>query len=86
MPEMMDYQLWEQRREDLLREAELSRRSKALWATLKRRDSQSSILVWEMKRYAERLLKLLSTPADVPNPGLHGKEHRPDDYPTGCAR
>ena len=56
---MMSLELAKQRREELLREAEMSRRAKALRATRKRRDRQTSILVWEMKRHAERLLKLL---------------------------
>ena len=57
--ELMSLELARQRREELLREAESRRRAKAWRATRKRRDSQTSILVWEMKRHAERLLKLL---------------------------
>jgi len=34
---MMDYQIWKLRHEELLREAEMNRRVKALWATGKRR-------------------------------------------------
>ena len=37
MHEMMDFQLWKQRREELLCEAELSRQAKALRAPRKRR-------------------------------------------------
>ena len=37
MQQMMDYQLWKQRREELLCEAELSRQAKALRAPRKRR-------------------------------------------------
>jgi len=55
----MDFQLVSQRREEMLREAELSRRVKALRAVRKRRDGRRSALVWEIKRYAGRLLKLL---------------------------
>jgi hypothetical protein len=57
--ETMDSQLAKQRREKLLREAELSRRAKALRAARKRGAGQRSTLVWEMKRQAEGLLKLL---------------------------
>ena len=56
---MTDFQVWKQRREELLREAEMSRQVKALRTTHKRRDGQRSALVWEMKRYAADLLKLL---------------------------
>jgi hypothetical protein len=56
---MTDFQVWKQRREELLREAEMSRQAKALRATHKRRDGQRSALVWEMKRYAGGLPKLL---------------------------
>jgi hypothetical protein len=59
MHEMMDFQLANQRREELLREAELNRQAKALWAARKRRYGRRSALVWEMKRQAGRLLKLL---------------------------
>jgi len=59
MREMMDFQLVNQRREEMLREAELNRRAKALRATRERRASQRSALVWEIKRHAGRLLKLL---------------------------
>ena len=55
----MDSQLWMQRREEMLREAEMSRQAKALRATRKRRDGRRSALLWEMKRYAGRFLKLL---------------------------
>jgi hypothetical protein len=60
MHEMMDFQLWKQRREELLCEAELSRQAKALRAPRKRRAGRRSALVWEMKRHAERLFKLLT--------------------------
>ncbi len=60
MHEMMDSQLWKQRREKLLREAEMSRQAKALRAARKRRAGRrSAALLWEMKRYAGRFLKLL---------------------------
>jgi hypothetical protein len=57
--EMMDSQLAKQHREEMLREVELNRLAKALQATRKRRDRRRSTLVWEMKRQAGRLLKLL---------------------------
>jgi len=60
MHNMMDFQLWKQRREELLREAQLNRHTRALRATRKRRAGWRSTLVWEMKRHAGRLLKLLS--------------------------
>ncbi len=56
---MMSLELAKQRREELLREAEMRRQAKALRATRKRRDGRRSALVWEMKRYAGRFLKLL---------------------------
>ena len=59
MQEMMSLELAMQRREELLREAEMSRQAKALRAACKRRDGRRSALVWEMKRYAGGLLKLL---------------------------
>ncbi len=60
MHEMMSLELAKQRREELLREAELSRQAKALRAARKRRDGRrSALVVWEMKRLAGRFLKLL---------------------------
>jgi hypothetical protein len=59
MQEMMDFQLVKQRREEMLREAELNRRAKALRATRERHASQRPALVWEIKRHAGRLLKFL---------------------------
>jgi hypothetical protein len=67
---MNDFQVWKQRREELLREVEMSRQAKPLRATHKRRDGQRSALVWEMKRYAGGLLKLLRALRNV------GKERR----------
>jgi hypothetical protein len=57
--EMMDIQLVNQRREEMLREAVLNHQAKALRAAGKGRASWRSTLVWEMKRHAGRLLKLL---------------------------
>jgi hypothetical protein len=59
MHEMMDFQLVKQRHAAMLREAELNRQAKALRATRKRRAGRRSALVWEIKRHAGRLLKLL---------------------------
>ena len=59
MHEMMILELAKQRREELLREAELRRRAKALRAAHKGDASQRSTVVWELKRQAQRLLKLL---------------------------
>ena len=61
MHEMMSLELAKQRREELLREAEMSRQARALRAARKRRDVWTSALAWEMKRHAGRLLKLLRT-------------------------
>jgi hypothetical protein len=59
MQEMMDLQLLKQRREEMLREAELNRQAKALWALGKGRARRRSALVWETNRHAGRLFKLL---------------------------
>jgi hypothetical protein len=58
---MMDYRIWRQRHEELLREAELSRRAKALRVARKRGAGRRSILAWEIKRQAGRLFKFLRT-------------------------
>ena len=59
MQEMMESRIWKQRREELLREVERNRLVKTLRATRKRRTGRESALVWEMKRHAGGLLKLL---------------------------
>ena len=59
MHEMMGLEFAKRRREEMLREAEMRRQAKALRATRKRRDGRRSALLWEMKRYAGRFLKLL---------------------------
>ena len=56
---MMDLQLVNQRREEMLREVELNHQAKALRAAGKGRAGRRSTLVWEIKRHARRLLKLL---------------------------
>jgi hypothetical protein len=59
MREMMSLELAKHRREEVLREAERNRLVKALRAARKRRASRRSVLVWEVRRIAGRLLKLL---------------------------
>ena len=59
MHEMMILELAKQRHEELLREAELQRRAKALRAAHKGDASRRSTVVWELKRQVQRLLKLL---------------------------
>ena len=56
MHEMMDSRIWKQRREELLREVELSRLAKRVRATGKRGAGWRSALIWEMKRQAGVLL------------------------------
>lgn len=56
---MMILELAKQRHEELLREAELRRRAKALRAAHKGDTNRRSTVVWELKRQAQRLLKLL---------------------------
>jgi hypothetical protein len=61
MQEMMDIQHVDQRRQEMLREVELNHQAKALRAAGKGRAGRRSTLVWEIKRHAGRLLKLLGT-------------------------
>ena len=56
---MMSLELAKQRREEVMREVKLERLAKRLRAARKRRAGRRSALVWEMKRQAGRLLKLL---------------------------
>ena len=65
MQEMMDFQLAKQHCEEMLRKVELNRQSKALRAAGKGRAGRRSALIWEMNRYAGRLLKLLGTLSNV---------------------
>jgi hypothetical protein len=58
MREMMDPEHWKQRREEMLREAELSRRTRALRATRKRTGWRSA-WTWEMRMYAGHFFKVL---------------------------
>ena len=59
MQQMMDFQFAKKRHEELLREAEMNRRVKALRATGKRRAGRGSVLAWEIKRHAGRFCKRL---------------------------
>jgi hypothetical protein len=59
MYEMMDSQIWKQRREELLRDVGRNRLVKALRATRKRCTGWRSALIWEIKRQAGCLLKHL---------------------------
>ncbi len=58
--EMMDLRIWKQRHEEMIREVEQHRLARALRRSRKQRGaSRASSLVWELKRIAGRLLKLL---------------------------
>ena len=63
MREWMDLQIWKQRLEEMMREAEQNRLAKALRESRKKRrtaaNNRASSLAWELKRGAGRLLKLL---------------------------
>ena len=59
MHDLIRLELATQRHEELLREAEMNRRARALRATRKWREGWRSALVWEIKRYAGSLLKSL---------------------------
>jgi hypothetical protein len=61
MHNMMSIELAKQRREELLREAKRNRQAKVLPAARKRRAGGRAAPVWEIKRHAGRLLKLLRT-------------------------
>ena len=56
---MWDSEFAKQRREELLREVERNRLIKKLREVRERRSGRRAILVWEVRRYAGRLLKLL---------------------------
>ena len=56
----MDFETWKQRREELFREVEQDRLAKELRASRKRDgSSRVSAPVWELRRAAGRLRKLL---------------------------
>ena len=57
---MIDLQIWKQRREEMLREAEQNRLAKALRDPRKRRGpGRTSSLSWELRRATGRIRKLL---------------------------
>ena len=57
---MMDFETWKQRREEMMREAQQNRLARALRESRKRGGAgRASPLVWELKRGAGRLRKLL---------------------------
>jgi hypothetical protein len=59
---MMDFHIWKQRREEMMREVEQNRLAKALGGSRKRRSSgRVSSLAWELNRAAGRLRKLSRT-------------------------
>ena len=59
MHEMMTLELAKQRREGMLGAVGRDRLVKALRAVRRRREGRGSVLVWEIKRHAGVLLKLL---------------------------
>ena len=59
MHTMMDFQVVNQHREELLREVELNRPVKAFRPASKRSAGRRSALVWEIERHAGGLLKFL---------------------------
>ena len=59
MREMMSLEIAKQRHEQMLREVGRNRLAKGLRAACNRRAGWRSALVWEMKRQAGDLLKLL---------------------------
>ncbi len=57
---MFDFEVWKQRREEMMREVERSRLERASRDSRKRRGSgRVSSPLWELKRIVGRLLKLL---------------------------
>src|SRR5215213_6164806 len=89
MRKIMDFQLVQQRREERLREVDVNRRAKALRSTREQRASQRSALVWEIKRHAARLLKLLriqrKAGEDCRASHLSEKNARADAPPQGLS-
>ena len=59
---MMDWEAWQQRREEMVREAELNRLAKALRTHREEaRGGRTNALAWELRRRAGILLKLART-------------------------
>ena len=62
MREMMDFETWKHRHGEMVREAERSSLAKSLRRSRERRSpGRTSPLVWELKKIAGRLRKLLRT-------------------------
>ena len=81
MREMMDFQIWKQRREEMMREAEQNRLAKALRDSRKRRGSgKVSALAWELKRIAGSLRKLLRTSRKVGQERKGASREREDRF------
>ena len=60
MQKMMNWEAWQQHREEIVREVELNRLAKALRTHRKKaRGGRTYALVWELRRGAETLLKLV---------------------------
>lgn len=59
---MMNWKVWQQRREEMVRETELNHLARALRKHRKeRRSGRTSALAWELRRGAGILLKLVRT-------------------------
>lgn len=59
---MMDFEIWKHRHEEMVREAELNSLARSLRRSRERRSpGRTSALVWELKKIAGRLRKLLRT-------------------------
>jgi hypothetical protein len=59
---MMDWEVWQQRHEEMVREVELNRLAKALRTHRKKtRGDRTYALAWELSRGAGILLKLVRT-------------------------
>jgi hypothetical protein len=75
MREMMDLQIWKQRRQEMLHEVEQNRLAKALRDSRKKRRGAGRAwtlawaLAWELKRLAGHLLKLLRSVRSARNRG-----------------
>ncbi len=60
MREMMNWEVWQQRREEMVREVELNRLAKTLRKHREEtRGDRTSALAWELRRGAGILLKLV---------------------------
>ena len=59
--EMMNWEAWQQHREEMVREVELNRLAKALRTGRKARGSRVFLLRWELRRTAGLVLKFAKT-------------------------